>query len=222
MTADGTSNGSSVAGHTEGRAGSPARVLIVEDDPDAAAMLAAVVEALGHEARTAPDGATALTTIGSFRPDVALLDLSLPGITGVELAQQLRARLAGQPLLIAAITGWGAPRDLEVVRAAGFDHYFVKPLSEASLSTLLGGATARSTAQRRPRGTPGPMRTVLAATADVAAAAGDQARFAAAIRGLLDTIDDDMRFELVAVPELARFDFELAALRWSNLRRRLG
>jgi two-component system OmpR family response regulator len=222
MTPDGMSNGSAAAGHTMGRSGAGARVLIVEDDPDSAAMLAAVIEALGHEARTAPDGAAALATIGSFRPDVALLDLSLPGITGVELAHQLRTRLAGEPLLIAAITGWGSPRDLEVVRAAGFDHYFVKPVSEVSLATLLGGPPARSTASRRPRGTPGPVRTVLAATAEVAAAGGDEARFAAAIRGLLDAVDDDMRFELVAVAELARFDFELAALRWSNLRRRIG
>ena len=118
------------------------RVLIVDDNMDAAALLADAVAALGHEARVAHEAATALkVTAEGFSPDVALLDLGLPVVDGYELARQLRAYAAG--IRLVAVTGYGQDSDREQSKRAGFEVHMVKPVDiavlAATIEQLMGG-----------------------------------------------------------------------------------
>jgi CheY-like chemotaxis protein len=118
---------------TSGANGEPRRVLVVDDNADAATLLSVLLEAHGHQVRVAHDAEDALVTQASFAADVALLDIGLPDINGYDLARQLRAS-ATRPLRLIAVTGWGQDGDRERARAAGFDGHLTKP---AQLETLL-------------------------------------------------------------------------------------
>lgn len=117
----------------------PARVLVVDDNEDAAELLATAIEAMGHETRVAHDGATALEAAAAFQPQVAILDIGLPGMDGHELARRLRAR-GSLPRLI-ALTGYGQERDKQESSNAGFEQHIVKPVDlqrlGASIQKLL-------------------------------------------------------------------------------------
>jgi signal transduction histidine kinase/response regulator RpfG family c-di-GMP phosphodiesterase len=115
------------------------RVLIVDDNLDAAEMLAEWVQLLGYEVRVAPDGPTALELVREYCPDTALLDLGLPVMDGYELARRLRAQpgLAGIKLI--AATGYGQESDRARTAQAGFDLHFVKPLDLQLLTQALAG-----------------------------------------------------------------------------------
>lgn len=113
------------------------RVLVVDDNADAADSLAALLQLLGHRVRVAHSGAEALQTVGSFHPDVGVLDIGLPGMTGYELAGRLRADLAGDPLTLIALTGYGQAEDRVRARDAGFDHHLTKPADPAALCALI-------------------------------------------------------------------------------------
>ncbi|MCE9574125.1 MAG: PAS domain S-box protein [Deltaproteobacteria bacterium] len=117
------------------RAGAGRRVLVVDDNPDAADMLAEVLRARGHAAAVAYDAPAALALVARFRPDVALLDLGLPVVDGYELARRLR-EVAG-PVRLVAVTGYGQPADRERSEAAGFDAHMVKPVDLAALFAAL-------------------------------------------------------------------------------------
>ncbi len=108
-------------------AGRGLRVLVVDDNADAAEMLAQLLALAGHEVRTAPDGPTALEIATEFRPEAAVLDIGLPVMDGYELALRLRDRLAGAAPALVAVSGYGQPSDRERSRAAGFCCHFVKP-----------------------------------------------------------------------------------------------
>ena len=112
------------------------RVLIVEDNLDAAAMLDLAVSHLGHSTKVAHDGATAITMAGEFAPDVILLDIGLPVMNGYAVAKALRARPEHERVHIAAVTGWGQDEDRRNAREAGFDSHFTKPLAPAALEEL--------------------------------------------------------------------------------------
>ncbi|HEV7518720.1 MAG TPA: hybrid sensor histidine kinase/response regulator, partial [Thermoanaerobaculia bacterium] len=117
----------------------PLAVLIVEDDRDTAHSLATLVEIWGHRPRTAADGIAGLAAAAAPAeppPDVALLDLGLPGMDGCDLARALRGRL-GPDLLLVALTGYGQEEDRRRTREAGFDHHFVKPIAPQTLRHLL-------------------------------------------------------------------------------------
>jgi signal transduction histidine kinase len=114
------------------------RVLVVDDNHDAALMLADALAAAGHTTITAPDGPTALETARAFRPDVALLDIGLPVMDGFELARQLRARPESKHATLVAITGYGQDHDRRRSAAAGFDAHLVKPVDITQLSQLIG------------------------------------------------------------------------------------
>jgi CheY-like chemotaxis protein len=117
----------------------PLSVLIVEDDRDTAHSLATLIELWGHRPHTAADGLAGLAAAsspGGPPPDVALLDLGLPGMDGCELARELRTRL-GPELLLVALTGYGQEEDRRRTREAGFDHHFVKPIAPQTLRHLL-------------------------------------------------------------------------------------
>ncbi|AEG91508.1 PAS domain-containing hybrid sensor histidine kinase/response regulator [Ramlibacter tataouinensis] len=118
-----------------------ARVLVVDDNPDAADSLALLIATLGAQARVAHDGASALALAQDWQPQLVLLDLGMPGMDGYEVARRLRARHGGRALTLAALTGWGQERDRQRTRQAEFDHHLVKPVEPETLRALL---TARA------------------------------------------------------------------------------
>ena len=115
------------------------RVLVVDDNRDAADSLALLLRLDGHDVRVEYGGAAALAALAepaAWRPAALLLDVGMPGIDGLEVARRIRAAEAPQPMLI-ALTGWGQDSDREGTLAAGFDHHLVKPVDLAALQALL-------------------------------------------------------------------------------------
>jgi PAS domain S-box-containing protein len=127
-----------------GRASVARRVLVVDDNVDAAAMLAALIRQLGHEVEIVHDGSAALRAVEGYRPEVILLDIGMPGMNGFEVAQRLRELRRVPGLRIVAVTGWGKPEDRERSREAGFDMHLIKPveLSEIQQALLLNGTSS--------------------------------------------------------------------------------
>jgi CheY-like chemotaxis protein len=113
------------------------RVLIVEDNLDAAEMLQLAVSQLGHATRVAHDGATAISIATQFAPDLILLDIGLPVMNGYAVVRALRELPQFATVHIAAVTGWGQEEDRRKARDAGFDSHFTKPLSPAVVEDLL-------------------------------------------------------------------------------------
>jgi PAS domain S-box-containing protein len=114
------------------------RVLVVDDNRDAADLLALFVGGLGHEARTAYDGVEACEVADAFRPDLVLMDLGMPRRDGLQAAQWLRATDWGASVRLVALSGWGMDSDRERTRAAGFDEHLVKPVDLGDVERLLG------------------------------------------------------------------------------------
>ncbi|MEP7345539.1 MAG: response regulator [Gemmatimonadaceae bacterium] len=124
-----------------GDAGDPARrVLIVDDNEDAASSLGALLEIKGHRVALCHDGLGALAVAERFQPDVALLDIDLPGIDGYELAERLRAQDGTRTTVLVALSGYGSAMDRARARAAGFDHHITKPANLERLDTLIAGS----------------------------------------------------------------------------------
>lgn len=119
------------------RAARARRVLIVDDNRDAADMLVVMLEAWGQMTRTAYDGPSALKAGAEFHPDVVLLDLGLPGLDGYETARRMRDAAWGQRARIIAVTGWGRESDIARGKSAGFAHHLVKPVSPDVLCELV-------------------------------------------------------------------------------------
>ena len=113
------------------------RVLIVDDNQDAAAMLAEILAESGHTTVVAHDGPEALRTARQFKPDVALLDLGLPVMDGFEVARQFQADEALRPARLVAVTGYGQEHDRRRSEAAGFDAHLVKPVDMDELGRLI-------------------------------------------------------------------------------------
>ena len=121
------------------------RVLVVDDNVDAAVMLAALVRHLGHDVITVHDGEQALRVVESYRPDVILLDIGMPGLNGFEVAKRLRGQGIHPPARIVAVTGWGKPEDQARTREAGFDMHLLKPVEEAQIRRALATDSANGT-----------------------------------------------------------------------------
>lgn len=115
----------------------PRRILIVDDNADAATLLSATLECLGHETRVAYDGPSALQVVLGFQPEVAVLDIGLPAMDGYELAERLRSLPHLHHTRLIALTGYGQGSDQERSRAAGFDAHCVKPVQLSRLEELL-------------------------------------------------------------------------------------
>jgi CheY-like chemotaxis protein len=113
------------------------RVLIVDDNEDAAESLGALLSALGATVCVAHSGEQALRELDTFAPDSAIIDVGMPGMDGYELARRLRASRRFDRNLIVALTGWGEAQDRERSRAAGIDHHLVKPPDVGALRTAL-------------------------------------------------------------------------------------
>jgi signal transduction histidine kinase/CheY-like chemotaxis protein len=113
------------------------RVLVADDNEDAAEGLQILLEGVGHEVRLAHDGATALELAEIWRPHALVLDIGMPRMSGLEVCSKIRARPWGDDVVIVALTGWGQAEDLRRSFEAGFDHHLVKPIDGASLMPLL-------------------------------------------------------------------------------------
>jgi PAS domain S-box-containing protein len=116
------------------------RILVVEDDRDVREALAMLLSARGHVVQTAEDGPRALQQLSSFAPQIALVDIGLPGMDGYELAGRMRAA-NGRNMRVVAVSGYGRARDIERSRAAGFDAHLVKPVTSEDLEEELTQAT---------------------------------------------------------------------------------
>ena len=112
------------------------RVLVVDDNEDAADSLATLLGVLGYEVRIAYDGPEAIEAADEFQPAVALLDIGLPKLSGYDIASYVREK-RGYGVLLVAITGWGQEDDRRKAREAGFDHHFTKPADFDALMKLI-------------------------------------------------------------------------------------
>ncbi len=121
----------------------PERILVVDDNVDAADSLSRLLRLHAHEVRVAHDGVTALAAACDMNPDIVLLDIGLPQLDGLEVARRLRARGDGPRPLLVAMTGFGQAEDRARTMAAGFDHHLTKPVDPKLLQTLM--QTARAT-----------------------------------------------------------------------------
>jgi CheY-like chemotaxis protein len=104
------------------------RVLVADDNADAAHTLAVLLRMAGHHVQKASSGADALRIAEEFHPGVVVLDIGMPGMSGYEVAERIRAAPWGKRLTLIALTGRGATEDVARARKAGFDHHFVKPV----------------------------------------------------------------------------------------------
>ena len=123
---------------TAARPGTTYRILVADDNVDAAMTLAALLEMSGHALRVAHDGREALQMAEQFRPDVVFLDIGMPDMSGYEVARRIRQIAGLERSIIAAVSGWGAKEDLERSREAGFDRHFTKPVPAGQVNDFLG------------------------------------------------------------------------------------
>lgn len=121
-----------------------ARVLVVDDNPVNCKLVTYVVEAAGHEARTAGDADAALAEIRAHRPDVILMDLQLPGIDGLELTRRLKADPQTRAIAIIAVTAYAMKGDREKALAAGCDDYVTKPIDTRALPEVIARHAGRA------------------------------------------------------------------------------
>ncbi|MCW7539229.1 PAS domain S-box protein [Aquabacterium sp. A7-Y] len=113
------------------------RMLVVDDNKDAALSLAVMLQIMGNDARVAHDGLEALGVAASFQPEIILLDIGMPRLNGYETARLMREQPWGRHALLVALTGWGQDEDRRRSREAGFDHHLVKPVEPKALERLL-------------------------------------------------------------------------------------
>jgi CheY-like chemotaxis protein len=117
------------------------RILVIDDNEDAATSLAMLLEAEGHAACTAGDGSSGIRLAAEFEADAVILDIGLPDINGYEVAKLFRQTPSGANLLLIALTGWGQEQDKQEAKAAGFDFHFTKPVDVRRLLEALVGHT---------------------------------------------------------------------------------
>jgi PAS domain S-box-containing protein len=120
--------------------GAKLRILVVDDNRDAADSLTMLLELKGHDVHTAYDGLAAVEAAETSRPDVVLLDVGLPKMNGYEAARHIRQQPWGKPMTLVAVTGWGQEEDKRRAAEAGFDHHLTKPVDLAKVIALLHDA----------------------------------------------------------------------------------
>ncbi len=118
------------------------RVLVVDDNHDSVETLSMLLQVKGHEARVAENGEEAIAVADDYQPDIVLLDLSLPGMDGYEVAQRLRDRPYGSGLVLVALTGWSGREVQAKAAEAGFDYHLLKPVDWPDLEKVLEAAPA--------------------------------------------------------------------------------
>ena len=125
------------------------RIVVADDNVDAALMLGSLLQAAGHHAETVHDGVQALHRIDAIEPDVAILDIGMPGLNGYEVAQQVRATPGRRDTILIALTGWGGELDRSRSGAAGFDAHLTKPAGLDELDRLIAGIVEQRAARQR-------------------------------------------------------------------------
>jgi GAF domain-containing protein/anti-sigma regulatory factor (Ser/Thr protein kinase) len=123
----------------------PCRILVIEDNDDAREMLREMLELNGHEVRDAPNGAIGVGQALALRPDVAVVDIGLPGMDGYEVARRIRAAAEGRGIRLVALTGYGQAEDRRRAEQAGFDAHLVKPIEPGALAAVLRRLTTGPT-----------------------------------------------------------------------------
>jgi CheY-like chemotaxis protein len=119
------------------------RILVVDDNVDAAQSLAFLLQAEGHEVCIAHDGEQAFISAGDFRPDIAMLDIGLPKLDGYAVAEAIRREPWGGNILLLALTGWGQNDDKRRALEAGFDHHLTKPVDLDQVNALIAENQSR-------------------------------------------------------------------------------
>lgn len=119
--------------------GGSLRVLVADDNRDAAESMGLILRLMGNEVRTAYDGRCAIDVAARFHPDLVLLDIGMPRINGYEAARRIRESPAGRQAMLVAVTGWGQAEDRRLAAEAGFDHHFTKPVDPSEIAALLAG-----------------------------------------------------------------------------------
>jgi CheY-like chemotaxis protein len=113
------------------------RILVADDNRDAGDTLAMLLRLDGHEVHVATDGLEAVEMYASVQPEVVILDIGMPGLSGHEVARRIRDLPSERPVILIAVTGWGQKADKDRAAASGFDHHFTKPVEPTVLSALL-------------------------------------------------------------------------------------
>jgi PAS domain S-box-containing protein len=137
------------------------RILIVDDDYDAAASMGALLEQKGHRVMVVTDGPRALSAFGGFAPEVVLLDIGMPSMSGYEVARRMRGSDEGRAALLIAVTGWGQATDKERAQQAGFDEHLTKPVDTALLQTLIAAESTKRGAWLQPNANPRRPQSIL-------------------------------------------------------------
>jgi CheY-like chemotaxis protein len=127
------------------RPSSSLRVLVVDDNVDSATTMSVFLDLCGHSTQTAFDGIEAVRVANEFRPDVVLMDIGLPGMSGLDAARAIRGEPWGRQTILIAVSGWGQDADRQRSREAGFDHHLVKPVDHKALTKILDGIFRPST-----------------------------------------------------------------------------
>ncbi len=134
--------GSPAQGAERSLPGRPRRVLVVDDNLDSLESMETLLQIWGHDVRTAQDGPATLDVAAEYRPDVVLLDIGLPGMSGYEVAPRLREIPGLAKIVLVAVTGYGQESDRRRTREAGFDRHLVKPVEPSHLQEILASAPA--------------------------------------------------------------------------------
>ena len=156
------------------------RVLLIEDNRDAREMFRVMLELAGHEVLEAEEGVSGLALLKSARPDIAVIDVGLPGLNGYEIARQFRAEPNSDRVMLVALTGYGTPEAQERSRQAGFDHHLIKPVNTEALQEIMRADSLAPPAANDTRRTP-PPDTAAAHLADTQAARHAASTAAAAL-----------------------------------------
>jgi CheY-like chemotaxis protein len=122
------------------------RILVADDERDQVATLAMILQDEGHEVREVYRGSEVLRSVRDFDPDVALIDIGMPGMTGYDAAREIRQVFGGTRPLLIAVTGWKQSSDRILAKLAGFDHHLPKPFDPQALLELLAPLAANSAA----------------------------------------------------------------------------
>jgi CheY-like chemotaxis protein len=113
------------------------RILVVDDERDAADSLVRLIQVLGYEAKAAYDGEEALREVASYAPDMALIDIGMPGLNGFETVSRIRQQRGNATMILVAVTGWTREEDQRKAYDAGFDLHVAKPMTVETLKELL-------------------------------------------------------------------------------------
>ena len=117
-------------------------ILIADDNLDAANTLAELMRVVGHKVEVAYRGDDAAALADEFHPDLAFLDIGMPGMDGLEVCRQIRSRSWSERTVVIAVTGFGLPQDYDASREAGFDYHCTKPITFNTVNNILGPLTA--------------------------------------------------------------------------------